>query len=193
MVQRDYILRMIEELGAALIALRKAIFGGKAPAGEVEDTLRRAASGAGMDIELARAASAEALPAMVAPTGEVEPARCWVLAEALMTDGVHQLQLGNHEARPLVAGQGGRALRTGRPGWRFSHRVPRGARAYRGDRGAACGHRGNCPTGSGTVDVAVGLEPAAHTDLYTVVYSAPWKGALSWWVRNPPSNCRSGW
>ena len=43
MVQRDYILRMIEELGAALIALRKAIFGGTAPAGEVENTLRRAA------------------------------------------------------------------------------------------------------------------------------------------------------
>ena len=64
MVQRDYILRMIEELGAALIALRKAIFGGTAPAGEVENTLRRAASGAGMDIELARAVSVEALPAM---------------------------------------------------------------------------------------------------------------------------------
>lgn len=98
MVQRDYILRMIEELGAALIALRKAIFGGKASGAEVEDTLRRAASSAGMDIELARAASAEALPAMVAPTGEVEPARCWVLAEALMTDGVHRLQSGEFAA-----------------------------------------------------------------------------------------------
>lgn len=95
MVQRDYILRMIEELGAALIALRKAIFGGRAAAGEVEDTLRRAAGSAGMHIELARAASVEALPAMVAPTGEVEPARCWVLAEALMTDGVFRLQNGD--------------------------------------------------------------------------------------------------
>ena len=94
MVQRDYILRMIEELGAALIALRKAIFGGKASADEVEGTLRRAAGSAGMDIELARAASVEALPAMVAPTGEVEPARCWVLAEALMTDGVFRLRNG---------------------------------------------------------------------------------------------------
>lgn len=104
MVQRDYILRMIEELGAALIALRKAIFGGKASAGEVEDTLRRAASSAGMDIELARAVSVEALPAMVAPTGEVEPARCWVLAEALMTDGVYQLERGKHDlARSSLA------------------------------------------------------------------------------------------
>lgn len=104
MVQRDYILRMIEELGAALIALRKAIFGGKASAGEVEDTLRRAAGSAGMDIELARAVSVEALPAMVAPTGEVEPAHCWVLAEALMTDGVHRLRQGEPDlARSSLA------------------------------------------------------------------------------------------
>ncbi len=104
MAQRDYILRMIEELGAALIALRKAIFGGTVPAAEVEDTLRRAAGGAGMELDLARAVSIEALPAMVAPTGEVEPARCWVLAEALMTDGIHRLQLGDAEhARSSLA------------------------------------------------------------------------------------------
>ena len=103
-VQRDYILRMIEELGAALIALRNAILGGKAGGDEVEDTLRRAASGAGMDIELARALSADALRDMVAPTGEVEPARCWVLAEALMTDGVYRMQGGERErARSSLA------------------------------------------------------------------------------------------
>ena len=104
MHQRDYILRMIEELGAALIALRKAILGGGARGAEVEDTLRRAASGAGMDIELARAVSVDALRDMVAPTGEVEPARCWVLAEALMTDGVHKLERGENEpARSSLA------------------------------------------------------------------------------------------
>lgn len=99
MAQRDYILRLIEELGAALIALRNAILRGGAPAGEVESTLRRATSAAGMELELARAVSAEALPDMVAPTGDVEPARCWVLAEALMTDGVNRL----HEGEPELA------------------------------------------------------------------------------------------
>ena len=104
MAQRDYILRLIEELGAALIALRNAIIGGGAPAGKVEATLRRAASEAGMELELARAVSADALPAMVAPTGEVEPARCWVLAEALMTDGVNRLHGGEPElARSSLA------------------------------------------------------------------------------------------
>ena len=26
-----------------------------------------------------------------------------------------------------------------------------------------------------------------------VILGAPWKGAFSWWVRIPPSNCRSSW
>ena len=104
MAQRDYILRLIEELGAALIALRNAIIRGGAPPAEVESTLRRATSAAGMELELARVLSVEALPGMVAPTGEVEPAKCWVLAEALMTDGVNRMHEGDLErARPLLA------------------------------------------------------------------------------------------
>lgn len=98
MVQRDYILRIIEELGAVLIALRNAILGGSARATEVEDTLRRAAGAAGMNLDLARAASIDALPAMMAPTGEVDPARCWLLAEVLMTDGMRLLHDGEGEA-----------------------------------------------------------------------------------------------
>ncbi len=105
MVQRDYILRMIEELGAVLIALRKAILGGGAArATDVEDTLRRASAGAGMDLDLARAASVDALPAMMAPTGEVDPALCWLLAEVLMTDGAERLSSGETDlARSSLA------------------------------------------------------------------------------------------
>ncbi|MDE2653191.1 MAG: hypothetical protein OXI71_05170 [Gemmatimonadota bacterium] len=104
MAQRDYILRLIEEMGAVLIALRNAILRGEAPPGEVESTLRRATSAAGMELELARVVAVDALANMVAPTGEVEPARCWVLAEALMTDGVNRLQRGQPElARSSLA------------------------------------------------------------------------------------------
>ena len=97
MAQRDYILRLIEEMGTALIALRNAILRGGATPAEVKATLRQATSAAGMELELARAVAVEALPSMVAPSGEVEPARCWVLAEALMTDGVDRLQQGQPE------------------------------------------------------------------------------------------------
>lgn len=104
MVQRDYILRIIEELGAVLIALRNAILGGSARATEMEDTLRRAAGAAGMNLDLARAASIDALPAMMAPTGDVDPARCWLLAEVLMTDGMRLLHDGEAErARSSLA------------------------------------------------------------------------------------------
>lgn len=98
MPQRDYILRLIEQLGATLIELRKAILGGSADAGSVEDQLRRAASGAGMDLDLARAASPGALPVMIAPTGEVDPLRCWVLAEMFLTDGLHRSEQGDDHA-----------------------------------------------------------------------------------------------
>lgn len=104
MAQRDYILRMIEEMGAVLIALRNAVLRGGAPPGEVENTLRRATSAAGMELELARVVAVEALTDMVAPRGEVEPARCWVLAEALMTDGADLMQRGEGEmARSSLA------------------------------------------------------------------------------------------
>ena len=55
--QRDYILRLIEQLGGALVALRR---------GFSEDTLHM----------------------FVSPTGEVEPARCWLMAELLYLDGL---------------------------------------------------------------------------------------------------------
>lgn len=97
MAQRDYILRMIEQLGAALIQMRRAILGGTATAGDVDHTLRRAASGAGMDLDLARATTSDGLTAMIAPTGEADPMRCWILAELFLTDGLDKSHKGDAE------------------------------------------------------------------------------------------------
>ncbi|MGI9627769.1 MAG: hypothetical protein ACR2QM_13110 [Longimicrobiales bacterium] len=94
-MNQDYILRMIEQLGAALIQMRRAILGGSAAAGEVEQTLRRAAGGAGMDLDLARATTTEGLIAMIAPTGEVDPMRCWILAELFLTEGLDRSHHGD--------------------------------------------------------------------------------------------------
>lgn len=103
MVQRDYILRLIEQMGAVLAELRRAILGRTpgdagseaAATDHAEEVLRRAASEAGMDLSLARAASADALPAMLSPAGEVDFMRCWLLAEVLMTDGVQRWRRGD--------------------------------------------------------------------------------------------------
>lgn len=112
MVQRDYILRLIEQMGAVLAELRRAILGRMrgdggsegAVASQTEDVLRRASGEAGMDLALARAASVDALPAMLSPGGEVDPMRCWLLAEVLMTDGVQRWHEGSPEgARSSLA------------------------------------------------------------------------------------------
>ena len=88
MSQRDFLLRQIEALGQLLIAVRELIRGGRAQEGEVEARLQEVAGQSGLDLDLARAASPDTLHLLIAPTGEVEPGRCWLLAETLYLDGV---------------------------------------------------------------------------------------------------------
>ncbi|HSW28493.1 MAG TPA: hypothetical protein VLH75_03270 [Longimicrobiales bacterium] len=91
MPQRDYILRVIEQLGAALASLRRRILGRQEESGALQGELTRLAGQAGFDLELLRALSGETLHMLVSPTGEVEPARCWLMAELLYLDGLQAL------------------------------------------------------------------------------------------------------
>jgi len=91
MPQRDYVLRLIEQMGAALAALRKRILGRGVAAGEVHDELAGLADRSGFDLALLRGFSGETLHMLVSPTGEVEPARCWLMAELLYLDGLQAL------------------------------------------------------------------------------------------------------
>ena len=94
MTQRDYILRQIEVLGAALVAIRKMIFGGDAKSLEIDARLQEVSQKGGMALDLARAASPDTLRMLIAPTGEIEPGSCWLLAETLYLDGLHAIGLG---------------------------------------------------------------------------------------------------
>jgi hypothetical protein len=87
MPQRDFILRIIEQLGAVLAELRRRILGG-GDAGAVDEALTDAADQAGFDLTLLRGFTVESLHMFVASTGEVEPARCWLMAEVLYLDGL---------------------------------------------------------------------------------------------------------
>ena len=91
MPQRDYILRLIEQLGAALAALRRRILGREDHPSTLHDELARISGQAGLDMTLLRALAADTLHMLVAPTGEVEPARCWLMAELLYLDGLQAL------------------------------------------------------------------------------------------------------
>jgi 3-oxoadipate enol-lactonase len=88
MDRRDYILRIIEQAGQVLIALREIILDRVAGPGEIDDQLRNAAARAGLDLDVARLATPDTLALLVAPNGEVEPARCWLYAESLYLDGL---------------------------------------------------------------------------------------------------------
>lgn len=85
---RDYIMRMIEQMGQVLIAIRNAILGRAGTPEEMEGRLSAAATRIGFDLSLARAATAETILMLVAPVGEVEPGRCWMVAEVLFLDGL---------------------------------------------------------------------------------------------------------
>lgn len=91
-MQRDYMLRMIEQMAAAIARLRKRILGGDPGSGE---ELQQTASMYGVDMHTARAVDAETLLLLMSPTGEPEPGRCWVTAELLYLDALSMENGGN--------------------------------------------------------------------------------------------------
>jgi hypothetical protein len=95
LTSKDYLLRQIEMLGELLVAIRRLILGGATPASEIFHRLRDASSKGGMDLDLARAATPDTLRLLIAPSGEIEPGRCWLLAETLYLDGLQARQVGD--------------------------------------------------------------------------------------------------
>jgi hypothetical protein len=88
MEQRDYILRLIEQMGAALVALRNRILGRRADPARIGEELSALAGQGGLDMGLLRGFSGDTLRMLVSPAGEVEPGRCWLIAELLYLDGL---------------------------------------------------------------------------------------------------------
>lgn len=100
-VQRDYVLRMIEQLAAAIASMRKQILGGDPDIGtELTDLARQY----DVDLKTARAVDGETLLLLLSPTGSPEPARAWLLAELLYLDALHMKADGDEdEARHAFA------------------------------------------------------------------------------------------
>jgi hypothetical protein len=87
MQQRDYILRMIEQLGAALVRLRQMITG-QASSAEVHAEMQKTAMSAGVNLEMARLMSTEMLVSLISAGRELNPSRCWMTAELLLLDAM---------------------------------------------------------------------------------------------------------
>jgi hypothetical protein len=92
--QKDYILRLIEMAGKVLREALRRILGGAASQEDVEAAIDEAGARVGIDARLALLATGETLEMMIAPAGEVDVTRCWVLAESLYIAGRHAEAVG---------------------------------------------------------------------------------------------------
>lgn len=98
MAQRDYILRMIEQMGAVLIRLRRMLSGEGAGGESFQQQLQAAATQFGLNPVLLREATPETLGMLLSPI--IDPSRCWLAAELLFL-GAREAELAGRveEAR----------------------------------------------------------------------------------------------
>lgn len=87
-MQRDYILRLIEQAGLVLRQLLQRIQAEPVTLDERTYELQRAALLGGLDLDMLRLSDIEGLWHQVALTGEADPARTWLAAETLYADAL---------------------------------------------------------------------------------------------------------
>ena len=103
--RRDWMLRQIEQAAAVLARILDRILRREASREEIRVDLDRAAGSLGADLELARTVDPGTLLLLVSPTGDVEPARCWIFAEAFYLDGLAAHQDGDDDAALELLGR----------------------------------------------------------------------------------------
>jgi hypothetical protein len=87
-MQRDYILRMIEQAATILRALLRRVLERGVNAADLRQDLQRASYLGGLDLDLLRLCDRQSLLRLVSPAGEVEPSRAWLAAEVLYLDAL---------------------------------------------------------------------------------------------------------
>lgn len=87
-MQRDYILRMIEQAADILRHVLQRVLRRAAPPADLDQEMRHAAQLGGLDLELLRLCDGDTALQLVAPTGEPDPARAWLAAELLFVNGM---------------------------------------------------------------------------------------------------------
>ena len=97
-MQRDYILRLIEQAGFVLKQLLQRIEAEPISYEERTEALARAAQLGGLDLDMLRLSDIDGLWNQVALTGEADPARTWLAAETLYADAVAQEIDGDKQA-----------------------------------------------------------------------------------------------
>jgi hypothetical protein len=116
-MQRDYILRLIEQAGTILKHLLQRIQAEPVTMEERTDELKRATNLGGLDIDMLRLSDVDGLWHQVALTGEADPARTWLAAETLYADAfAHEIE-GNNEAAVRSYVKAASLFRVMQPTW----------------------------------------------------------------------------
>jgi len=102
MYRRDYLLRMIEEMGRIMARIRELLLGGEVVKAATE--LQEAARVAGLDIGTARVLDADSLVLLLRPTPDADPGRVQLAADLLELDALVARAAGREEqAAQLLA------------------------------------------------------------------------------------------
>jgi hypothetical protein len=91
-------MRMIEQVGRALLQLRDRILRRRIEPAQLRTELHAVAAEAGLDLDIARRLDPASLLLWLAPTGEIDEPRFWLLAELLYLEGLHLREDGYAEA-----------------------------------------------------------------------------------------------
>ena len=95
MYRHDYIIRLIEQFGRAMRALAAQILGRQVTPAEVRAQIADIAQQSGLPLDVARALDPSMLLMWLAPTGEIDPGKLWLMAELLFLEGLQSEQEGD--------------------------------------------------------------------------------------------------
>jgi hypothetical protein len=88
MYRHDYVMKLIERFGAALISLRNRLLRREKEEIGVRAEIHEIAREAGLDITVARSLEPDSLLLWLSPVGQPDPAKLWLMAELLYLEGL---------------------------------------------------------------------------------------------------------
>jgi len=126
-MQRDYILRLIEQAAAILRHLLQRVRERSVDSAGLRQDLQRASHLGGLDLDLLRLADPQSLLLIVAPAGEIDPSRVWLAAEILYLDALALDADGEAEAAIDRFGKAAALYPLVQPGWGLPTGFPEAA------------------------------------------------------------------
>jgi hypothetical protein len=94
MFRQDYILRLIEQFSRALATLLNKITGRQLSPAEVHEQIAAIASQGGLQLDVARSLDPAMLLMWLAPRGEIDSGKFWLMAELLFLEGMQAREEG---------------------------------------------------------------------------------------------------